>query len=98
MIDVNSRPPKPPPDELLHRWPHHDDPALKKHPLPMPSDQELTQMEAEAETLAHSTTLESAPVSLAWVQRVTKWFDDLGREADADHPIIYLRFKKCLHR
>lgn len=95
---MDSRPPQPPPDQLLHRWPHHDDPAIKKHPLPMPSDDELIQMEAEAETLSHSARLESAPVSRAWVQRVKKWFEDLGREANADHHVIYLRFRQCLHR
>ena len=98
VIDVESRPPQPPPDELLDRWPHHDDPALKKHPLTMTSDHEIRLMEAEAETLSHSSQLDNVPISKAWVRRVTKWFDDLGREANADNDVIYLRFKQCLHR
>jgi len=64
----------------------------------MPSDEEIRVMEEEARPLLENSSLDNCPVSKAWVQRVFKWFEDLGREAEVDHKKIYMRFRQCLHR
>jgi hypothetical protein len=55
-------------------------------------------MEVEAETLTANSTLDRCPVSKQWVDRVLRWFDDLGKEAGADHESIFMRFRQCYHR
>ena len=64
----------------------------------MPSDAQLKIMQQEAELLDEHSSLDASPVSKAWVQRVYKWFDDLGKEAKVDHQKIYMRFRQCIHR
>ena len=98
FIDTGVRRPRPLPDELLDRWPHHDDPALAKFPLPMPDDCDLPAMRTEAARLSHDSDLAGAPTCARWVQRVVQWFHDLGREAGVDHPVIHQRFRAALHR
>ena len=55
-------------------------------------------MRAEAALLKHDSDLSGSPTCARWVERVGKWFTDLGVEAGADHPLIHKRFLNCLHR
>ena len=98
FMDAGARPPPPLPDELLQQWPHEGDPDLLKFPIPMPSDEHIPAMQAEAARLKHDSDLSDTPLCERWVQRVVQWFHDLGNEAGVDHPSIHHRFRQCLHR
>ena len=98
FIDAGAARPRLLPDQLLSNWPHHDDPALAKFPIPMPDDGQLPAMRAEAARLSHDDDLTRAPTCARWVERVVKWFHDLGQEAGVDHPVIHQRFKNSLAR
>ena len=98
FIDSGAKPHRPLPDDLLGHWPHDGDPALLKFPIPMPSDEDIPIMQQEAERLRHDSDLSDAPKCEKWVQRVTQWFYDLGKEVGVHGVDIHQRFRKCLRR
>ena len=55
-------------------------------------------MQAEAAQLRHDSDLSNAPKCERWVNRVIKWYADLGLEAGVDDAPIHLRFRKCVAR
>ena len=64
----------------------------------MPSEAELGLMEAEAAQLKHNTPLDNFPVSKRWVQRVRKWFDELGLAAGVEGHDVHARFRACIEQ
>ena len=98
IINPAEMPPRLPPDQLIDRWPHEDHPALKKHPIPMPSQGELKALETEANQLSATSSLDNSPTAKKWVARVMKWFKDLVQETGANDHAVHLRFRACIRQ
>jgi hypothetical protein len=98
IINPAEVPPKLPPDRLIKRWPHEGHPALEKYPIPLPSQEKLKLMQAEAQKLKHDTPLDNSPRCKQWVIRVHKGFQDLVQETGANQQDVYMRFRSGLRR